>query len=168
LVASEKYPLQAAQRKMLEAVQGKIEEARGSDPWRYEARLSVDQVGTIGEEIGLEELDAVEMFHRLWQEEFFVAAGMDQRATLGLGQHLPFGVIISVERLSTKGLREIGKLPDPGEKLINAFEAAKESIERSDMPEPEKRVVLERARLVIDALRKAEGLADLAGRMFGG
>jgi hypothetical protein len=72
-VASEKYPLQAAQRKMLEAVQGKIEEARGSDPWRYEARLSVDQVGTIGEEIGLEELDAVEMFHRLWQEEFFVA-----------------------------------------------------------------------------------------------
>jgi hypothetical protein len=59
-VASEKYPLQAAQRKMLEAVQGKIEEARGSDPWRYEARLSVDQVGTIGEEIGLEELDAVE------------------------------------------------------------------------------------------------------------
>jgi hypothetical protein len=124
LVASKKYPLQAAQRKMLEAVQEKIEEARGSDPWRYKARLSVDQVGTIGEEIGLEELDAVEMFHRLWQEEFFVAAGKDQRATVGLGQHLPFGVIISVERLTTKGLREIGKLPDPGEKLINAFEAA--------------------------------------------
>src|SRR3712207_8677965 len=38
-----------------------------------------------------------------------------------LFRSLPFGVIISVERLTTKGLREIGKLPDPGEKLINAF-----------------------------------------------
>lgn len=166
-MASEKYPLQAAQRRMLEALQGKIEEARSDDPWRYKALISVDQVGGLVEDTELDELDAVEMFRRLWRESYFEATGVDKGVTVGLGQHLPFAHA-NVEGLTTKGLREIGKLPDPGEKLINAFEAAVESIERSDMPEPKKGELLERARLVIDALRTAEGLADLAGRMFGG
>ena len=43
----------------------------------------------------------------------------------------------------------------PGERLIRAFEAAEASIERADVPEPEKQEMLDRAQLVIDALRAA-------------
>ena len=166
-MAREKYPLQAAQRRMLEVVQGKVEAARRADHWRYRAIISIYEVGALGEEIGLDEFDAVEMFRRLWREGYFEATGIDRGVTDERGHPLPF-LHAHVEGLTEKGLREIGKLPDPGEKLINAFEAARESIERSGLPEPKKRELLDRVRLVIDALRTAEGLADLAGRMFGG
>ncbi len=152
---------------MLKAVQSKIKEARGGERWRYEALLSVDQVGDIGEEIGMDEFDAVEMFHRLWREGYFEATGMQQSVTVSLGQRLPFA-IASVTGLTTKGLIEIGQLDHPGERLIGAFEAAQASIERADIPELKKGEMLERARLVIDALRTAHGLADVAGKVFGG
>ncbi len=166
-VDSERYPLRGQQQRMLKAVRSKIEEARRGEHWRYEAFLSADQVGAMGEEIGMDELDAVEMFHRLWREGYFEATGMEQSVTVGLGQRLPFA-IASVTGLTTKGLVEIGELDRPGERLIEAFEAAQASIERADIPEPRKGELLQRARLVIDALRTAEGLADVAGRVFGG
>ena len=83
---SEKYPLRAQQQRMLEVLQDRIKEARSGDDWRYQAILTPNQVGAIGEEIGLDdELDAVEMFHRLWSEGYFVATGMDQRFKVSLG-----------------------------------------------------------------------------------
>ena len=60
-------------------------------------------------------------------------------------------------------------MPYPGEKLVRAFEAVLENIERADLPEPpKKRELLNKVWLVIHTLRTAEGVADMAGRMFGG
>jgi hypothetical protein len=54
-------------------------------------------------------------------------------------------------------------MPDPGEKLVRAFEAVLENIERADLPEPKKRELLNKVWLVIHTLRTAEGVADMAG-----
>lgn len=79
----------------------------------------------------------------------------------------PF-VYIVPRALTEKGLVAIGEMPDPGEKLVRAFEAVLENIERADLPEPKKRELLNKVWLVIHTLRTAEGVADMAGRMFGG
>lgn len=61
-----------------------------------------------------------------------------------------------VYRLSPRGLIDIGKYPDPDERLVAAIAATQRAIKRSDIPESEKRDML-------DTLEKMASLANNVG-----
>lgn len=111
------YPMQTAQVRMLKIVQERIEQAY--EGGQLQARIDINQVIALGDELGISEGAAVAMFCRLGDEGYFVATGLNKPFNHGFDRY-PF-MWANVDRLTTKGLLEIGELPDARERLIRVW-----------------------------------------------
>lgn len=120
---------------MLKIVQERIEQAY--EGGQLQARIDINQVIALGDELGISEGAAVAMFCRLGDEGYFVATGLNKPFNHGFDRY-PF-MWANVDRLTTKGLLEIGELPDVRERLIRGLDAAIRAVEREEIPEPEKK-----------------------------
>jgi len=73
------------------------------------------------------------------------------------------------QSLSTKGLLEIGELPNPDEKLAAALAATKQAIEQEpNIPEPEKRDMLDTLTKMTSLANNVRGVAQAIIQGLGG
>jgi hypothetical protein len=67
----------------------------------------------------------------------------------------------TMEYIPDKGLFEIGELPDPDKRFAAVIERTRDAVEQGDLPEGQKRSVIEALDKTITVLRTAHGLGDL-------
>jgi len=122
---------------MLELLHQRLKETYDAGELRL--LLTVDQVAALADEVGVSsEAEAVQLFLRLGQERYLSATGLDKPIHSGF-QHLPFS-IARVDRLTGRGLMEIGRLPNPGERMLQSLDAIEAAIDvRDDLSSDQKR-----------------------------
>ncbi len=136
------YPTKAAQVRLLEIVQDQLDQAHEQGELRV--LLTVDQVAALGDELGIPDAAAVALFARLGNEGYFMASGLDKPVSRGFERY-PF-FIVHVDSLTTRGLLEIGRLPDPAERLLHSLDALAAAIdERRDLEPEQKRLAKQAA-----------------------
>jgi hypothetical protein len=135
------YPMKAAQVRMLEIVQERLDHAH--EQGKLQVRLTVDQVAAFGDELGIPEASAVALFARLGNEGYFAATGLDKPVFSG-SERYPF-FIVHVDGLTTSGLLEIGPLPDPAERLLHSLDALAAAIDERHDLEPQQKQLAKRA-----------------------
>lgn len=126
---------------MLEIVQDRLDGAH--EEGELTVRLALDWVAAMGDELGMSEAAAVTMFVRLGREGYFSATGLDQPWSEGF-DYYPF-MFANVDGLTTRGLLEIGRLPDPAERLLGSLDALTEAIDARQDLDPEQKRLAKRA-----------------------
>lgn len=129
------YPELERRRAMLRLLRRRIAEAHERGELRV--RVSVSDVAEMVEEVGGNEAQSVALFQRLYREGCW-SGNLGKGYKDGRGGSVPFAFAL-VEDLTSKGMREIGDLPDPAEDLARRLvEAARAIDERDDVPEEQK------------------------------
>ncbi len=102
--------------------------------------------------------EAISVFDRLWREGYLhVSFGSQNPA------HTSTTPVLYA--LSTEGLIDIGKFPDPDERLARAFAEARELLARQlNIPPDEKQDMLDTMEKVTSLLNNVGGLGQLVGR----
>jgi hypothetical protein len=142
-----KYPEQWKRERMLWFVHEWIQEHQTDE--NFVPELSVHDVQQWGDEQeGLNGAQAVNLFKQLYEEGYIYLNFLDTN----IDRYPWFRT--APQSLSTRGLLEIGELPDPDERLAAALAATRRAIEQEpSIPEEEKRDML-------DTLEKMASLAN--------
>ncbi len=127
------YPEQWKRERMLWFVHEWIQEHQ--DALDFEPGISVREVQGWGErQEGLNGSQAVNLFEQLVEEGYVSVGWLDKRS-----DRYPWARA-APRSLSTKGLIEIGELPDPDARLAAALQATRRAIKQEPgIPEEEKR-----------------------------
>ena len=105
--------------------------------------------------------EAVAVFDRLWQEGYLHG---------GFGRGGPYMDIATgaLRGLSTKGLIDIGKFPNPDERMARAFEQAARVLEQNQsIPPAEKRDTLDTIPKTVALLYQVQGLGQAVADRLG-
>ena len=127
----EKYPQLASDQKMLEFLYRKMQEVYDRDEEVLQLSYRSGQGGPaylrlywegvdVGEKIGVRSAEAISMFKRLAQAGYIIT---DVRPLESFGTPGVWG-------LTNDGLAQIGRLPDPQERLVLGLDAAIRSVQR--------------------------------------
>ncbi len=145
--ATPKYPEQWKRERMLWFVHEWVQEHQTAED--FEPEINVREVQRWGEQQeGLNGSQAVNLFEQLVDEGYLSVGWLDKQI-----DGYPW-FRAAPRSLSTKGLIEIGELPDPDARLAAALQATRRAIEQeSSIPEEEKRDML-------DTLEKMTSLAN--------
>jgi hypothetical protein len=157
-----------ARRTLLEILQQWLEEHRRDeerDPAEGETLvLSQDHFEQFGMALGWSARETSALYKRLVLEDY-IRQFRDERTFLesrGVVQ------MAWVEDLTDKGMKVIGLLRDPTEALIQALTAAKQDVvEAEDMPEDNKRALIEWLDRGVTIVRTIEGAAQIYSQHFG-
>jgi len=105
--------------------------------------------------------EAISVFDRLWREDYIHVSFGSQNPSFAHTSPVLYS-------LSTAGLVDIGKLPNPDEKLAHAFEEARELLAReSSIPPDEKRDMLDTMTKVVALLNDVRGLGQAVAQGLG-
>lgn len=168
---NKQYPHAEKARRMIAFFDEQIEEAHRREQadvvlmmFRGESPVGVivqdpEQLD-VAEELGLSGGETVSLLRRLDAEGYLhLSYGRD-----GPESNVP---VATVEYIPDKGLLEIGKLPQPDERLAAAFEAARDTLAADPgVPEPQKRPMLDTLDKTVTVLRTVHGLGDLVQKML--
>lgn len=169
--SSGEYPHAEKARRMITLFDAQLEEAHRCGQadvvlmmFRGEAPTGVvirePQEIDVAEELGIPGGEAISLLRRLDSEGYLrLSYGED-----GPRSNIP---VAAVEYIPDRGLMEIGKLPQPDERLAAAFEAARDAVAVDpSVPESRKRAALDTLDKTVTLLRTVQGLGDLVQRML--
>jgi hypothetical protein len=139
---------------LLEVLHRRVQEVQHAGQGYVE--LEPEDFAEIGNDMGLNEVQATGLFNRLVAEGY-LRLFHPSDTILGTVQQISW-----VEYLSDKGLIAIGALPDANVRLIAAFEAAIEKIGYENLDESEKRREINLGTHAIDFVKAlaARGAGD--------
>jgi hypothetical protein len=102
--------------------------------------------------------EAVAVFDRLFREGYVLVGFDSQDRSFEATTPVLYG-------LSTEGMIDIGKFPDPDERLARAFEVARDLLaQEGSVPPDKKRDMLDTMENVASLLNNVGGLGQLVGR----
>jgi DNA-binding MarR family transcriptional regulator len=136
------YPELANRRRLLEILYRSLQEAYDAEWERLMLVVHTSPVPKvrqwrpserdIGEELSLRGGEAVDLFRRLENEGYINVSRGQSRGPIGLD-------MLFLDYLTDKGLREIGQLPHPDERFVEAIEEVLRRIEENpEIPQAEK------------------------------
>jgi hypothetical protein len=105
--------------------------------------------------------EAVAVFDRLWREGYI---------HMGFGDGSPTNTITTpaLYSFSTAGLIDIGKFPDPDERMARAFERARDILaQESSIPPDKKKEMLDTISKVVGLFNYVAGLGTVVARSLG-
>jgi hypothetical protein len=146
------YPEQWKRERLLWFVHERIQERRAQGD--YAPMLQANDVEQWGHaQEGLNGAQAMTLFQQLVEEGYIATNWLDTNI-----DELP-RLHVGLRYLTTQGLREIGELPDPNQRLLVALDATHRAIEQDpSIPEEDKRDML-------DTLQKMSSLANNVSRV---
>jgi hypothetical protein len=156
------YPERWKRERLLWYVHEWIQEQQVGE--EFVPELTVTDVQVWGDQQeGLNGVQAVNLFKQLYEEDYFSVNFLDTRS-----DRYPW-YRAAPQALTTKGLLEIGELPDPDQRFITALEEVRRTIERHpDIPPMEKSSMLDTLQKMISMAHDVAGLAQLFFQASGG